>query len=83
MRASPAGGPDVMDVIDLADGRRIRGFVDLGYGPVVDAFKANYLQRDDLGSACAVYAGGRRVVELWGGIADRRTGRPGTAKLRP
>jgi len=76
MKASPARGPDGMDVIDLRDGRSLRGFVDSGYGPVVDAFKANYLLRDDLGSACTVYAGGRRVVELWGGIADRRTGRP-------
>ena len=73
-QASPARGPDGADVLDLGDGRVVRGIVDAGYGPVVDAFKANYLLRDDLGSACTVYAGGRRVVELWGGIADRRTG---------
>jgi CubicO group peptidase (beta-lactamase class C family) len=75
-QASLARGPDGMDVIDLGDGRSLRGFVDSGYGPLVDAFKANYMLRDDLGSACTVYAGGRRVVELWGGIADRRTGCP-------
>lgn len=75
MHAMPANGPDDMDVIHLGDGRTVSGFVDAGYGPVADAFKANYLLRHDLGSACTVYAGGRRVAELWGGIADRRTRR--------
>lgn len=75
VHASSARGPDHMDVIDLGDGRTVRGFVDAGYGPVIDTFRANYLVRHDLGSACSAYVGGRRVVELWGGIADRRTGR--------
>jgi CubicO group peptidase (beta-lactamase class C family) len=75
-QATPVGGPDGVEVIDLGDGRVGRGFVDAGYGPVVDAFKANFLLHDDLGSACSVYVGGRQVVELWGGIADRRMGRP-------
>jgi CubicO group peptidase (beta-lactamase class C family) len=72
MQDSFARGPDNLDVIELADGRTLRGFVDAGYGPVMDAFEANYLLRHDLGSACTVYVGGRRVVELWGGIADPR-----------
>jgi CubicO group peptidase (beta-lactamase class C family) len=62
-----------MDVIDLGDGRSVRGFVHAGDGRVVDARKANCLLRDDLGSACTAHVSGRRVVELWGGIADRRT----------
>lgn len=61
---------------ELDDGRRIHGFADEGYGNVVDAFVANYLERRDLGSGCAVYVDARLVVDLWGGIADRRTGRP-------
>jgi CubicO group peptidase (beta-lactamase class C family) len=61
--------------IELADGRRIQGFADEGYGPVVDAFRANFLERRDLGAACSVYVAGRRVVDLWGGLADRRTQR--------
>lgn len=65
-----------VDVIDLGDGRTVSGFVDAGYGPVLDAFTANFHLRHDLGSACAAYVGGRRVVELWGGVADRRTHRP-------
>jgi CubicO group peptidase (beta-lactamase class C family) len=76
MQASPARGPDSIDVIDLGDGRSVHGFADAGYGPVIDTFRANFLVRHDLGSACTAYVGGRRVVELWGGVADRRTGRP-------
>jgi CubicO group peptidase (beta-lactamase class C family) len=64
-----------MDVIDLGDGRTIQGFVDAGFGPVADTFRANFQLRDDLGAGCTAYVGGRRVVELWGGVADRRTGR--------
>lgn len=60
----------------LPDGRPIRGFAEAGYGDVVDAFVANFLDRHDLGAGCTVYAGGRVVVDLWGGLADRRTHRP-------
>jgi len=51
------------------------GFVDEGYGPVMDAFRANFADRDDVGAGCAVYVDGRPVVDVWGGIADRRSGR--------
>jgi CubicO group peptidase (beta-lactamase class C family) len=61
---------------ELGDGRRIHGFADEGYGELVDAFVANFVLRHDLGSGCAVYVAARPVVDLWGGIADRRTGRP-------
>lgn len=64
-----------VEIIDLGDGRRIAGFVDEGFGPVLETFRANFLERGDLGAACAVYKDGRTVVDLWGGIADRRTGR--------
>jgi CubicO group peptidase (beta-lactamase class C family) len=42
---------------------------------VADAFAAT-LDAGDLGAACALYAGGKLVVDLWGGLADRSTGRP-------
>lgn len=64
------------DLVEAADGRRIHGFVDEGYGPMLDAFVTNFVERRDLGSGCTVYVGGRIVVDLWGGIADARTGRP-------
>lgn len=60
----------------LDDGRRLYGFADEGYGQVVDAFVANFVARHDLGAGCAVYVDARPVVDLWGGIADRRNGRP-------
>jgi CubicO group peptidase (beta-lactamase class C family) len=76
--ARSRGASDVR--LELADGRRSQGFVDEGYGPVADAFYANFLERGDLGAACAVYVAGRKVVDLWGGLADRRTQRPWEAE---
>lgn len=63
------------DTIELDDGRRIEGFVDAGFGAVMDAFVANFVERHDLGAGCAVYMDALPVVDVWGGIADRRTGR--------
>ena len=68
------------DGIGLADGRQISGFVDAGFGPVMDAFVANFVDRHDLGAGCTVYRGGRPVVDVWGGIADPRSGRTWTAR---
>lgn len=65
-----------VEAIDLGDGRRAHGSVEAGYAPVLDAFVANFVERDDLGAACTVYIGGRMVVDLWGGLADRRTQEP-------
>jgi CubicO group peptidase (beta-lactamase class C family) len=67
--------PRAADAIALGDGRRIHGFVDAGYGAVMDAFVANFVERNDLGAGCAVYVRGRPVVDVWGGIADSRTDR--------
>jgi CubicO group peptidase (beta-lactamase class C family) len=46
------------------------GDVDEGYGPVADAFRRNFAERGEIGSACAVYRDGRKVVDLWGGYRD-------------
>ncbi|MEU1423859.1 serine hydrolase domain-containing protein [Kitasatospora sp. NPDC005751] len=53
-----------------------QGWADEGFGAVADAFARNYADFPELGSAVTVFAGGRKVVELWGGVADERTGRP-------
>ena len=66
---------DGMTKLELGDGRPIHGFADEGFGAVLDTFAANFKERHDLGAACAVYVQGRPVVDLWGGIADARTGR--------
>jgi CubicO group peptidase (beta-lactamase class C family) len=66
----------------------LNGFVEPGFEAVRDAFAANF-ERDpdplnallgvdvgEVGAAVAVFHRGRPVVDLWGGIADRATGRP-------
>ena len=63
-------------IVELPDGRRIAGGADDGFGPVVDAFVANFTDRRDVGAACSVIVRGRQVVDLRGGVADARTGRP-------
>jgi CubicO group peptidase (beta-lactamase class C family) len=60
---------------DLGAQGTIDGQADAGYGPVVDAFVANFLERAEVGAALTLYLRGRRVVDLWGGLADPRTGR--------
>lgn len=47
-----------------------------GYGGVVDVFEANFRERGDVGAACAIYVDGRTVVDLWGGMADKRSAQP-------
>ncbi|MET8701376.1 serine hydrolase domain-containing protein [Kitasatospora sp. NPDC004723] len=52
------------------------GWADEGFGAVADTFARNFADFPELGAAVTVHAGGRKVVELWGGVADERTGRP-------
>jgi CubicO group peptidase (beta-lactamase class C family) len=54
----------------------IDGFVAPGLEPVRVEFERNFAERAELGAACAVYYGGERVVDLWGGVRDARTGAP-------
>lgn len=58
------------------DGIAVHGVVEDGYGPVMDEFVRNFRDRQDLGAGCTAYVGGRAVVDLWAGIADRASGRP-------
>ncbi len=58
------------------DGVAVHGVVEDGYGPVMDEFVRNFEQRHDVGAGCTAYVGGRLVVDVWAGTADRRTGRP-------
>src|SRR4029453_13671232 len=45
------------------------GWVDEGFGTVADTFAENFSLFSELGAAVTVYAGGRKVVELWDGEA--------------
>ncbi|WP_327675506.1 serine hydrolase domain-containing protein [Kitasatospora sp. NBC_00458] len=55
--------------------QRLHGWADDRFGAVADAFARNHADFPELGSAVTVFADGRKVVELWGGVADERTGR--------
>jgi len=47
-----------------------------GWGPVRDAFMANFNERGEVGASLCVYRDGVRVVDLWGGLGDPASGRP-------
>ena len=50
------------------------GTVEPGWGPVADAFVANFSDRHEVGAACCVYREGRPVVDIWAGTAHPVTG---------
>jgi CubicO group peptidase (beta-lactamase class C family) len=60
--------------------RAIEGWVETEFEPVLDAFTANFDERGEIGAAVSVYADGRPVVDLWGGVADPHTGRAWVAE---
>lgn len=51
------------------------GWADERYGAVADVFARNFAEFDELGAAVTVFVDGRKVVDLWGGVADEGTGR--------
>ena len=54
----------------------IRGWTAPGFEAVREAFQANFDRGSEAGAAFGAYHRGEPVVDLWGGIADTRTGRP-------
>jgi CubicO group peptidase (beta-lactamase class C family) len=54
----------------------VQGHCDPAFEAVRSAFAAGFDKDEELGAGVAVYAGDRLVVDLWGGIADRKTSRP-------
>jgi len=54
----------------------IEGDVAPGFERVRDVFGNNFESNGDVGAALCVYRHGRKVVDLWGGLADAGTGRP-------
>jgi len=53
----------------------INGQVDDGFGPVADAFAANFAEHGDVGAGFCLYVDGKPVVDITGGVADQATGR--------
>lgn len=54
----------------------IDGHVSHGFESVREAFADNFVHRNELGGACCAYVHGEKVVDLWGGIRNKRTGDP-------
>ncbi|WP_040811284.1 serine hydrolase domain-containing protein [Nocardia concava] len=53
----------------------VHGDVDPAFRAVREIFEASFADGQNLGAGVAVYVDGRRVVDLWGGVADAKTGR--------
>jgi len=47
-----------------------------GFEPVREAFAANFARRHELGGACCAYYRGEKVLDLWGGVRNKRTREP-------
>jgi CubicO group peptidase (beta-lactamase class C family) len=60
----------------LANSLHTQGFVSEGFEPVREAFVENFTCRGERGAACCIYQDGEKVVDLWGGVRDRTSGRP-------
>lgn len=56
----------------------IHGECDPAFAAVREAFEAGFGRGEEVGAAVAVYAGDTLVVDLHGGLADRRAERPWT-----
>ena len=55
----------------------IQGYTAAGFEGVRDAFVANFANGIEVGAAFSAYHRGEKVVDLWGGVADRRPAGPG------
>jgi CubicO group peptidase (beta-lactamase class C family)/hypothetical membrane protein len=69
--ASRGGAP----AIGSSQSARIEGHVSPGFEPVRRAFAENFTRRHELGGACCVYHEGEKVVDIWGGVRDKATGK--------
>ncbi len=54
----------------------VDGSVSPGFEDVKREFERNFEERGELGAACAAYVAGSKVVDLWGGVRDARSGEP-------
>ena len=68
-------GPSLAANSDRPRVTEIFGEVAPGFERVKAAFAANFEQHGEVGAACSVYHRGKKVVDLWGGVADEGSGR--------
>ena len=62
----------------LPDGRAISGYCAPGFAGVLDAFRANFVDRKEVGASLCLTHEGKTVVDLWGGLANPHTQAPWT-----
>lgn len=61
----------------------IKGSCASEFTKVRDAFERNFVLRNEVGAAVAVWVDGDLVVNLWGGSADAGGTRPGSTTRWP
>jgi len=54
----------------------IHGWAGRGFEAVRETFGSNFTKRREAGGACCAYRRGEKIVDLWGGVRDSRTGAP-------
>jgi CubicO group peptidase (beta-lactamase class C family) len=54
----------------------VHGFCEPRFNAVRDEFERNLAERGEVGASVCITLHGETVVDLWGGVADRHTGRP-------
>ncbi len=54
---------------------QVQGWTAPGWDGVREAFAANFAAGREIGAAFSAYHRGEKVADLWGGVADRSTGR--------
>ena len=63
-------------LVTVRKAAEVQGHVAPGFECVRDVFAENFARRRELGGACCAYYRGEKVVDLWGGIRNKRTGEP-------
>ena len=59
-----------------SDSFGVQGHVSRGFEAVREAFAENFSRRHELGGACCAFHSGEKVVDLWGGTRNEKTGEP-------
>jgi CubicO group peptidase (beta-lactamase class C family) len=57
----------------------VDGLCKSGFERVAEAFQANFDKKGEIGASVCLTVGGETVVDLWGGVADRKTQAPWTS----
>src|SRR5579864_9431533 len=60
--------------VATSDQVTVEGHVSPGFEAVREVFVENFTRRHELGGACCAYYHGEKVVDLWGGVRNKRTG---------